>query len=86
MRTTVQLPTELLRAAKAEAAARGETLKEFLTRAVTHELGSAAPLADHKRVALPLIGSAKPGAVDITNAGIEAVFAAEDAEKHAGRA
>lgn len=86
MRTTVQLPTELLRAAKAEAAARGETLKEFLTRAVTHELGSAAPPVEHKRVTLPLIDSAKPGAVDITNAGIEAVFAAEDAEKHAGRA
>ncbi|MPY83017.1 MAG: hypothetical protein GEV00_06760 [Actinophytocola sp.] len=85
MRTTVQLPTELLRAAKAEAAARGETLKEFLTRAVTHELGNAAPPAEHTRVRLPLVGSAKPGAVDITNAGIEAVFAAEDAEKHAGR-
>ncbi|MPY78292.1 MAG: hypothetical protein GEV04_07320 [Actinophytocola sp.] len=86
MRTTVQLPTELLRAAKAEAAARGETLKEFLTRAVTHELGSAAPRPQNERVRLPLIGSAKPGAVDVTSAGIEAVFAAEDAEKHAGRA
>ncbi|WP_084036902.1 hypothetical protein [Haloechinothrix halophila] len=85
MRTTVQLPTELLRAAKAEAAARGETLKEFLTRAVTHELGGSAPPGEHKRVRLPLVGSSKPGAVDITNAGIEAIFAAEDAEKHAGR-
>lgn len=85
MRTTVQLPTELLRAAKAEAAARGETLKEFLTRAVAHELGSTAVTTKRTRVELPLVGSARPGAVDITNAGIEAIFAAEDAEKYGSR-
>lgn len=85
MRTTVQLPTELLRAAKAEAAARGETLKAFLTRAVTHELGSATTPTNPARVRLPLVGSARPVSVDITNVGIEAVFAAEDAEKYAGR-
>ncbi|MGH3450111.1 MAG: hypothetical protein ACRDQW_05165 [Haloechinothrix sp.] len=85
MRTTVQLPTELLRAAKAAAAVRGETLKEFLTRAVTHELGNAAAPTRRTRVELPLVGSARPGGVDITNAGIEAVFAAEDVEKYAGR-
>lgn len=85
MRTTVELPVELLRAAKSEAAARGESLKDFLTRAVTHELGTAPAAGQRTRVRLPLVGSAKPGALDITNAGIEAIFAAEDAEKHGSR-
>lgn len=85
MRTTVQLPSELLRAAKVEAAARGETLKEFLTRAVANELGDVATPSPRARVKLPLVGSARPGTVDMTNAGIEAIFAAEDAEKHGSR-
>lgn len=82
MRTTVQLPTELLRAAKAEAAARGETLKAFLERAVTNELGSVTPLQRRARARLPLVGSVRPGAADLSNAEIEAILAAEDAEKH----
>lgn len=85
MCTTVQLPTELLRAAKAEAAARGETLKGFLTRAVANELGNTSGAATGTRVELPLVGSARPGAVDLTNAEIEAIIAAEDAEKHGSR-
>jgi hypothetical protein len=85
MRTTVQLPTELLRAAKAEAAARGETLKDFLTRAVTHELGTTSVPRQRARVKLPLVESGRPGSVDVTNDDIEAAFAAEDAEKYAGR-
>ncbi|MDV6011877.1 hypothetical protein [Haloechinothrix sp. LS1_15] len=82
MRTTVELPPELLRAAKAEAAARGETLKEFLTRAVTHELGSVATATRRGRVTLPLVPSSRPGSVDLTNEAIEAILAAEDAEKY----
>ncbi|MEU6642442.1 hypothetical protein ABZ863_07810 [Saccharomonospora sp. NPDC046836] len=82
MRTTVHLPTELLRAAKAEAAARGETLKDFLTRAVTHELGNVTGPVKRARVQLPLVGSTRPGKVDLTNAEIEAIVAAEDAGKY----
>ncbi|HVW44097.1 MAG TPA: hypothetical protein VHC18_22375 [Amycolatopsis sp.] len=82
MRTTVHLPDELLRAAKAEAAARGETLKDLLTRAVTHELGSVGPSAERARVQLPLVGTPGARKVDLSNAEIEAIFAAEDAEKY----
>lgn len=39
MRTTVMLPPELLRAAKAQAAQRGETFKALVTRAIENELG-----------------------------------------------
>lgn len=85
MRTTVQLPDDLFRAAKAHAAARGETLKDFLERAVSHELGTTAVPSRHGQVRLPLVGSDQPGTVDITNAEIQAIFAAEDAEKAARR-
>lgn len=83
MRTTVDLPDDLFRAAKAEAASRGESLKEFLARAVTHELGSAAPPRQRgRRVKLPLIESKEPGTLHLTNEDIEEIFAAEDAEKY----
>jgi hypothetical protein len=82
MRTTVQLPDELFQSAKVEAAVRGETLKEFLTRAVSHELGSAVAATERGRVELPLVRSVRPGLTDISNPDIGAIFAAEDAEKY----
>lgn len=85
MRTTMELPDELLRAAKSRAAEHGETLKDFLSRAVANELGSAPVSGQGTRVHLPLVGSTRPGEVDLTNAEIEAIFAAEDAEKFGSR-
>jgi hypothetical protein len=65
MRTTVELPSDLMRQAKAHAAARGESLKALLTRAVTSELGkSRHSRAPATNVRLPLFGKAgKPIAV-----------------------
>ena len=40
MRTTIELPTPLFRNAKAAVAARGITLKEFITEAVQRALAS----------------------------------------------
>ena len=53
MRSTVDLPDELFRALKVQAAKRGETLKDTLTRAVSREV--AAGRREHRRVELPLI-------------------------------
>ena len=41
MKTTIEIPDELLRKTKAIAAARGETLHEFISEALTTRLGSA---------------------------------------------
>lgn len=91
MRTTVDLPTPLFRRAKARAAARGETLRALLTRAVEAEVGvSPAASSSSKwhhpdgRVKLPLIGTAdgRPK-VKLTNAELEEILARDDAE-HAG--
>jgi hypothetical protein len=80
MRTTVELPPELMRAAKARSAERGETFKTLLTRAIETEL--AMPGINRKpagRVQLPLIPGSKGPKVHITNELLEDVIAADDA-------
>ena len=57
MRTTVDLPDELMRAAKARAATRGESLKELFERAVAAEVGRPR---SGRRVTFPLIKSDGP--------------------------
>lgn len=83
MRTTVELPPELLRAAKIAATERGVSLKDLFAKALTHEIGAGTRHRKTGRVSLPLIATrdAQPK-VDITNAGIEAIFEAEDIEKY----
>lgn len=83
MRTTVDLPGDLLRAAKVQAAQRGESLKDLFIRAITYEVEVARP-ARRGRVEFPLIRSRSGRRVDITNAEIEDIFAAEDAERFGG--
>jgi hypothetical protein len=79
MRTTVDFPPELMKQAKARAAARGESLKALLTRAVASELGvSQHHHFSGTRVRLPLFGrKGKP--VDVSKEDINRVLAADDA-------
>lgn len=85
MRTTVELPPELLRAAKARAAESGESLKALLTRAVSAELHTAADLPRRRsRVQLPLFGSKGPR-VSLTNADLEQALAETDLSQHTRR-
>ena len=86
MRTTVELPPELMREAKARAAARGESLKTLLTRAVATELGRSRNLQESTtRVRLPLFGNPKRKQVDVTPEDISRALAEDDAMA-AGRA
>lgn len=80
MRTTVDLPDELMRAAKVRAAQRGETLKEMFTRLLSAELGAPRRSAPNARVSLPLVGEPDGAPVDVTNEDIEAALADADAE------
>jgi hypothetical protein len=92
MRTTVELPPDLMRAAKARAAEQGLSLKEFFSRAVSAELGrqalyvregaAARAVTGHQRVRLPIIASKRPGKVRLTNADLADIEAADDLEKH----
>jgi hypothetical protein len=56
MRTTIELPDELLRRAKSRAALAGVSLKEFFIEAVEQKLGAQAAKT---RRPPPVIGSAK---------------------------
>lgn len=83
MRTTIDMPTSLMRAAKARAAEHGESLKDLVTRAVAHELGlPSAPREKAGRVSLPIIGRDATPTVLVTNEDIQAAIDAEDVERY----
>lgn len=82
MRTTVELPPALLRAAKARSAERGETLKALLTRAVASELGRHAASSESRgRVTLPLFGHPDGAPVTLSNRDLERALADQDAAR-----
>ena len=86
MRTTVELPPELMRQAKALAASRGESLKTLLTRAVSFELGQSQRQAgSHGRVRLPLFGDPRGELVNISGADIARALAEDDATARGSR-
>ena len=79
MRTTVELPPDLMRAAKARSAESGESLKTLLTRAVVAELETHAVRRGLKaRVALPLFGGSAGPRVRPSNADLERALADAD--------
>jgi plasmid stability protein len=83
MRTTIDLPSELMHAAKVRAAQHGESLKELFTRAIAHEVGTVAGrVRPAGRVTFPLIGTDSDPRVDITNADIADALEAEDIERY----
>ena len=83
MRTTVEIPSDLLRRAKALAAARGESLKALFTRAVAAAVGVAAEGSGRprRRVALPLFGDPGLPKVSLTGEDIARALATTDAEE-----
>ena len=79
MRTTVELPPDLMRRAKAKAAARGESLKALLARAVSAEVGAGHHSAKAKRRArVPIFGSPDGPRVKISNTDIARALAHDD--------
>ena len=83
MRTTIDMPDVLMRAAKARAAEHGESLKDLVNRALARELGlPSAPKRKTGRVTLPLIAGGATPAVLVTNDDIAAALEAEDIERY----
>ena len=85
MRTTIDIPNQILRRAKAAAALEGKSLKAFLTEAVVHELerGVDRKIA-RKRVSLPLVPSNRPGTLQLNSDDIAHVLSREDLHALAG--
>jgi hypothetical protein len=83
MRTTIDLPPELMQAAKVRAAQRGESLKELFTRAIAQDVRRPGRLRAAGRLVFPLIGSPDSHPkVDLGNAEIADILAAEDVERY----
>ena len=71
-----------MRAAKARAAERGESLKDLVNRAVAHEIGlPATSKGKMGRVKLPLIARDAEPTVLVTNEDIAGALDAEDVER-----
>jgi hypothetical protein len=84
MRTTIDMPPTLRRAAKARAAEHGESLKDLVNRAVAHEVGLPATTKGKTgRVTLPLIARDATPTVLVTSDDIADAFDAEDVERYA---
>lgn len=81
MRTTVELPPELMRAAKARAAEQGESLKDWFTSVVANALGRGTRRATAARPPWPVFGTPGGKKVRITNAFLAEIDAAEDVAK-----
>jgi hypothetical protein len=81
MRTTVELPEELMRAAKAKAVEGGESLKDLFARAIAKEIGRRAPRTTATRVSLPLIARGAEPTVDISNEQVADALDADDIER-----
>ena len=79
MRTTVDLPDDLFRSAKALSSLRGISLKALITRALEHELESATVRIRPRRVTFPIVPSTRPGSVCVSSDRIARILEAEDA-------
>jgi hypothetical protein len=77
VRTTVDLPDELIKRAKIVAVERGVTLRELIGSALVRDL-AAGPAPAGKKVRLPLFSSARPGSLDLSTADISRAETAED--------
>jgi hypothetical protein len=83
MRTTIDMPDALMRAAKARAAEHGESLKDLVNRALAHELGlPSVPKQKTGRVTLPLIARDAAPTVLVTSDDIADALDAEDVERY----
>lgn len=83
MRTTLELPDELLKRSKIEAVERGISLKELVTAALVKEVGPNPAPAAPRRVRFPLFSSKVPGSLDLSSADIARAEEEEDRRRNA---
>ena len=83
MRTTLDLPDELLKRAKIEAVERGISLKELVGSALAKDLGANGP-SDRRarRLKFPIFSSGAPGSLKLTSADLSRADWEEDLRRH----
>ena len=85
MRTTIDIPDQLLRRARAVASLQGKSLKVFVTEALEERVASASGGEFGRRVQLPLVPSSNPGSVDLDPKAIAGILEAEEVRALTGR-
>lgn len=79
MRTTIDIPDQLFRHAKAAASLDGKSLKTFFTEALEAKVfGSEDGPKPGQRTQFPLVKSGKPGSVVLDGAGVSKALEDED--------
>jgi hypothetical protein len=77
MRTTIDIPDELYREIRIEAARRGTTVRQIVLNGIERELrptaGSENP---RKKFEIPVIPSSRPGTLRLTNEQIDDILSA----------
>ena len=84
MRTSIDLPDDLLRRAKITAVERGTTLRELVELALSSELGLRAR-ADHderRRAEFPVFPSLAPETMDVSARDLREFETDEDVRRH----
>jgi hypothetical protein len=84
MRTTLDLPDQLVKRAKIVAAERGVTLRELIGSALARDVAASPPPGARRRVQFPIFSSTRPGSLRLTNADSARSEAAEDLRRHGG--
>lgn len=83
MRTTLDLPDELLKRAKIAAVERGIPLKELVGSALANELSSGASRDRRaRRLTFPIFSSRSPGSLELTGADLSRAEWEEDLRRH----
>lgn len=72
VKTTIEISDELFRKTKATAESRGETLREFITEALTARVASTSPPPSDSSGWRSVFGLADPEAVKLVDAVIDA--------------
>ncbi len=83
MRTTLDLPDDLLRRAKIAAVERGTTLRDLVGQALTRELGlNSGERTRSRRASFPVFDSTAPGTMKLTAKDLSRIEAEEDERRH----
>ena len=75
MRTTLDIPDETYRQLKIKAANEGKPIRHIVLRGIERELGPAEAPPQRKKFQVPVIPSAQPGTLHLTNEEIDDILA-----------
>ena len=75
MRTTIDIPDETYCELKIKAAREKKPVREIVLRALHRELDPSAALLPRKKFKIPVIPSAYPGTLHLTNEDIDDILA-----------